>query len=61
MDSYLVLKMMHILSAVVVAGTGTGIAFFNVFLINAIGLFLETFFITNLPEVLMLVNEHQQQ
>ncbi len=28
MDSYLLLKMTHILSAVVVAGTGTGIAFF---------------------------------
>ncbi len=28
MDSYLILKMIHILSAVVVAGTGTGIAFF---------------------------------
>lgn len=28
MDSYLVLKFLHILSAVVVAGTGTGIAFF---------------------------------
>jgi uncharacterized membrane protein len=28
MDSYLLLKMLHILSAVVVAGTGAGIAFF---------------------------------
>lgn len=28
MDSYLLLKMIHILSAVVIAGTGTGIAFF---------------------------------
>lgn len=28
MDSYLFLKLIHILSAVVVAGTGTGIAFF---------------------------------
>ncbi len=28
MDNYLILKMIHILSAVVVAGTGTGIAFF---------------------------------
>ena len=28
MDSYLLLKMVHILSAVVLAGTGTGIAFF---------------------------------
>ena len=28
MDSYLLLKLIHILSAVVVAGTGTGIAFF---------------------------------
>lgn len=28
MDSYLLLKFIHILSAVVVAGTGTGIAFF---------------------------------
>lgn len=28
MDSYLILKLLHILSAVVVAGTGTGIAFF---------------------------------
>jgi len=28
LDSYLLLKMIHILSAVVVAGTGTGIAFF---------------------------------
>ncbi|NRB42086.1 MAG: DUF2269 family protein, partial [Pseudomonadales bacterium] len=28
MDSYLLLKMLHILAAVVVAGTGTGIAFF---------------------------------
>ncbi len=28
MDNYLLLKMIHILSAVVVAGTGTGIAFF---------------------------------
>lgn len=28
MDSYLVWKLIHILSAVVVAGTGTGIAFF---------------------------------
>ena len=28
MDSYLTLKLVHILSAVVVAGTGTGIAFF---------------------------------
>ena len=28
MDSYLTLKILHILSAVVVAGTGTGIAFF---------------------------------
>jgi uncharacterized membrane protein len=28
MDSYLVLKLLHILSAVVLAGTGTGIAFF---------------------------------
>jgi len=28
MDSYLLLKMIHILSAVIIAGTGTGIAFF---------------------------------
>jgi uncharacterized membrane protein len=28
MDSYLILKLLHILSAVVLAGTGTGIAFF---------------------------------
>ena len=28
MESYLVLKLVHILSAVVIAGTGTGIAFF---------------------------------
>lgn len=28
MDNYLILKLLHILSAVVVAGTGTGIAFF---------------------------------
>ena len=28
MDSYLLLKLIHILSAVIVAGTGTGIAFF---------------------------------
>jgi len=28
LDNYLLLKMIHILSAVVVAGTGTGIAFF---------------------------------
>lgn len=28
MDSYLILKMVHILSAVVIAGTGAGIAFF---------------------------------
>ena len=28
MDSYLILKMLHILSAAVVAGTGAGIAFF---------------------------------
>ncbi len=28
MDNYLLLKMIHIISAVVVAGTGTGIAFF---------------------------------
>jgi len=28
MDNYLLLKLIHILSAVVVAGTGTGIAFF---------------------------------
>ncbi len=28
MDNYLLLKMIHILSAVVLAGTGTGIAFF---------------------------------
>lgn len=28
MDSYLLLKFIHILSAVVIAGTGTGIAFF---------------------------------
>ena len=28
MDSYLLLKMIHILSAVILAGTGTGIAFF---------------------------------
>jgi len=28
MDNYLLLKMIHILSAVIVAGTGTGIAFF---------------------------------
>lgn len=28
MDSYLILKFIHILSAVVIAGTGTGIAFF---------------------------------
>ncbi|WP_417578796.1 DUF2269 family protein [Nitrincola sp.] len=28
MDSYLLLKLIHIVSAVVVAGTGTGIAFF---------------------------------
>jgi len=28
LDSYLLLKLIHILSAVVVAGTGTGIAFF---------------------------------
>ena len=28
MDSYLLLKLVHILSAVVVAGTGAGIAFF---------------------------------
>jgi len=30
MDSYLLLKLIHILSAVVVTGTGTGIAFFMV-------------------------------
>ncbi len=30
MDNYLILKMIHILSAVVVAGTGTGIVFFMV-------------------------------
>lgn len=28
LDSYLLLKMIHILSAVIIAGTGTGIAFF---------------------------------
>ena len=28
MDSYILLKLMHVLSAVVVAGTGAGIAFF---------------------------------
>lgn len=28
MDSYLLLKLLHILAAVIVAGTGTGIAFF---------------------------------
>ena len=28
LDNYLLLKMIHILSAVIIAGTGTGIAFF---------------------------------
>lgn len=36
MDSYLLLKLLHILAAVVVAGTGTGIAFF-LFMANRSG------------------------
>ncbi|GAA3578361.1 DUF2269 family protein [Marinobacter xestospongiae] len=36
MDNYLLLKLVHILSAVVVAGTGTGIAFF-MFMANRSG------------------------
>lgn len=47
MDSYLVLKILHILSAVIVAGTGTGIAFF-MFMANR----------SNNPEAIQITAKH---
>lgn len=47
MDSYLILKILHILSAVVVAGTGTGIAFF-MFMANR----------SNNPEAIRVTAKH---